>query len=55
MINLGLAASSVNANDVIVVLHGSKVPIVLRPTEGLDGRFSFISRCYLEARCMAIM
>ena len=33
-INLGLAASTVRVNDVIAVLHGSKVLIVLRPVAG---------------------
>jgi hypothetical protein len=48
-INLGLAASAVQANDVIVVLHGSQVPVVLRPAEGGENHWRVISQCYLES------
>lgn len=48
MINLGLAASAVMVNNVIAVLHGSKAPIVLRPVDGSESRWSVISQCYLE-------
>lgn len=48
-IKLGLAASSVQVNDVVVLLHGSKVPIVLR--SAVENRWTVISQCYLEG-CM---
>ncbi|KAE9376315.1 HET-domain-containing protein [Stipitochalara longipes BDJ] len=47
-INLGLSASAVQLNDVIVVLHGSRVPVVLRPAEGGENLWRVISQCYVE-------
>jgi hypothetical protein len=46
LIFLGLAARSVAVDDVIVVLYGSKVPVVLRVAEG--NRWSVVSQCYLQ-------
>ena len=47
-IQLGLSASAVQVNDVIALLHGSQVPVVLRPADGGENQWHFISQCYLE-------
>lgn len=47
-IHLGLAASKIQVNDVIAVLHGSQAPVVLRPAEASENQWHVISQCYLE-------
>jgi hypothetical protein len=47
-IHLGLAACVVQVDDIIAVLHGSQVPVVLRPAESGDNQWRVISQCYLE-------
>jgi hypothetical protein len=47
-VNLGLAASAAQVNDVIVLLNGSQVPVVLRPAEGGENQWRVISQCYLN-------
>ncbi|PMD48141.1 HET-domain-containing protein [Hyaloscypha variabilis F] len=47
-IHLGLSASAVQVNDVIALLHGSQVPVVLRPADGGENQWHVISQCYLE-------
>jgi hypothetical protein len=51
---LGLAHASVREEDSICILHGSKVPIVLRRFD--NGNYRLMGQCYLEGvmRCEAI-
>jgi hypothetical protein len=46
--HLGLAARSINVGDTIAILHGSKVPIALRPVDQDNSRWKVISQCYLD-------
>jgi hypothetical protein len=47
-LNLGLAARSIEVGDTIVILYGSKVPIVLRPVDQDSSRWKVITQCYLD-------
>ena len=45
-IKFNLAASVMQVNDSIVVLHGSKVPVMMRPTQ--EHRWILASQRYLK-------
>ena len=46
-INLGLAPEAIKPRDLICIIHGSKVPCILRRCEG-ENFFRVISQCYIE-------
>lgn len=45
---MGLAASAARVGDIVCVLHGSKVPVILREVEQGIGRWKVVSQSYLE-------
>jgi hypothetical protein len=44
---LGLAHITAHEGDVICIVHGSKVPLVLRRLQ--SGRYRLIGQCYFES------
>jgi hypothetical protein len=44
---LGLTPNHSEINDKVAIIHGSRFPVVLRPTR-VDGEYTIIGRCYLE-------
>lgn len=47
-LQLGMASSAAKIGDKIAIIHGSKVPCVLREVEGGAGEYRVISQCYLD-------
>lgn len=47
-IQLGLVPQAARIGDHIAIVHGSKVPCVLREVEGASGEYRIISQCYLD-------
>ena len=47
-LQLGMAPVAAKAGDRIAILHGSKVPCVLRETIATSGEYRIISQCYLD-------
>lgn len=47
-LDLGLAADAAQEGDFIAILHGSRVPIVLRKVDGKENEFKAICQCYLN-------
>jgi hypothetical protein len=48
LLDLGLAPKVVKQGDLVCLLHGSKVPCILRRLDEGDGRFRVIGQCYLD-------
>ena len=47
-LQLGMAPSAVRIGDQIAIVHGSKVPCVLRKVGGGSGEYRVIAQCYLD-------
>jgi hypothetical protein len=47
-LQLGMASSAAKIRDKIAIIHGSKVPCILREVEGGAGEYRVISQCYLD-------
>ena len=47
-LQLGMAAGAVQEGDQIAIVHGSKVPLILRQAKGGSGEYYVISQCYLD-------
>jgi Heterokaryon incompatibility protein (HET) len=47
-LQLGMAPSAIQPGDQIAIIHGSKVPLVLRQISSRSKEYSVISQCYLE-------
>ncbi|GAB1206112.1 hypothetical protein APSETT445_004793 [Aspergillus pseudonomiae] len=48
--DVGLVPKTAKRGDLICLLHGSKVPCVLRPTADSEERYRIISQCYLDGK-----
>ncbi|CAG9954298.1 unnamed protein product [Clonostachys rosea f. rosea IK726] len=46
--DMGLVPKTAHRGDLICLLHGSKVPCVLRRNEASEGNYRIISQCYLD-------
>jgi len=44
--SLGIGSTSVRQDDNVTILHGSKLPVVIRPAAG--GKYTLVGLCYLE-------
>jgi Heterokaryon incompatibility protein (HET) len=47
-IEMGIAGADVRDGDAVLILHGSRVPVVLRRVEGGQGRWRVISQAYVQ-------
>ena len=47
-LQLGMAPSAAQKGDQIAIIHGSKVPCILRGVEGGPHEYRVISQCYLD-------
>jgi len=47
-LQLGMAPSAAQKGDQIAIIHGSKVPCILREVEGGPHEYRVISQCYLD-------
>jgi hypothetical protein len=47
-LQLGMTPSAAKIGDQIAIIHGSKVPCVLREVESESGEYRVISQCYLD-------
>lgn len=45
---LALAPDRVRSGDKVVLLHGSRFPVILRPRPGTDGHFLVVGACYYD-------
>jgi hypothetical protein len=45
---IGLAADVTASGDLVVILHGSRVPCILRKVEETGNEYKLISQCYLH-------
>ena len=43
---LGLTHASAREGDLICIIHGSKIPLILRCLD--DGKYCLVGQCYLE-------
>ncbi|GFG16213.1 hypothetical protein IFM5058_07846 [Aspergillus udagawae] len=48
--DVGLVPKTAKIGDLICLLHGSKVPCILRPTADSEERYRVISQCYLDGQ-----
>jgi hypothetical protein len=44
----GMAPDGIQVGDKIAILHGSKVPCVLRAVDGAENEYRVLSQCYLD-------
>jgi hypothetical protein len=46
--DIGLGYRTMAEGDLVCILHGSKMPCVLRPSSRVKGHFTLVGQCYLD-------